>query len=224
MALTPPQLRINGDGYRLTIIGDTGSGKTVAALYHLSRQDFSIPWVVYDWKLDGSLNEIARAKHVDTEFTPAKRDRGIFIVHPRRRDFSAVEQQLDRLYEREDVGIYFDEGRMTEDSELTEDLITQGRSKGIPMIVLSQRPVDLTRYLWGNSEYVQYFPFGDDRDMDTAAKFMSGLKDKPALLPRFWSYYYDKFSRALHTLKPVPEAKESLERIDSKLRRRKILL
>jgi hypothetical protein len=208
---------LNSDAKRMAIVGETGDGKTVSGLWVLSLQAIDqYPWIIYDWKRDKHINSMERAKYVGLDFVPKPRDRGIYIVQPRRGDFEAVEAQLDALWERENVGIYIDEGRMIENSEVAEDLMTQGRSKNIPMIVLSQRPVDVSRYLWGQCEFHQVFPTRDMRDLKTMRNYIPGIDEKPAI-PKYHSYYFDKDSRELIHLKPVPLPKDSLAVIDDKL-------
>ena len=221
------QPRLPTDRQRLAIIGDTGSGKTVAALWHLSRRNFDrIPWVVIDYKGDENIEAIDRAEIRPLDWTPAKREFGLFVLRPLpEMDDEAVEDFLRRIYERENVGLWIDEGLMVDRSGWTKVLITQGRSKRIPLIMLSQRPVDVSRYLWSNSEYFQYFPSGDDRDSAVVANFVRGLRERgTGDLPRYWSYYYDRGRKALHTWKPVDAPERSIERINAKLKQRRRFL
>ena len=140
-------------------------------------------------------------------------------------DDDQVEDFFRRVYERENVGLYIDEGHMLDNSDCLEILLTQGRSKRVPVIMLSQRPVDVSRYLWSNAEFYQYFPSGDKRDTDTVSNFIRGLRDRTDVeLKPYWSWYYDKGKKQLMKLMPVPEPNESLNVIDEKLRpeRRKL--
>lgn len=220
-------IRLPNDTHRISVIGMTGTGKTQAGVWHLSRRDFSsIPWIVYDYKIETLINSIERAEVEDTNFVPGKKDKGIFLVQPRPVvDDDAVEIQMWKLLERENVGVFIDEGYMIKNPALNA-LLTQGRSKHIPMIVLSQRPVWMSRFVFSESNFVQCFYLGDERDRQTVTAFCPPLRNPESwMLPDYHSNYFDVGRRSMVRFGPVPAESYILETIDDKLRppRRRLL-
>lgn len=215
----PEKVRLPNETQRLAVIGRTGSGKTVAALWHLSRRNLQArPWIVYDYKTDEHINAIERAQHVDTDFVPKGRDKGVFIVHPLpEQDDEAVANQMWALWRRGNVGVYIDEGYMIDSkNKAFKALLTQGRSKRIPMIVLSQRPVWLSRFVFSEADFIQCFDLTDERDWSTVESFMPVEFDRN--LKEYHSRYYDVGKRRLNTFAPVPYVEKILERIDDSMR------
>ena len=218
---TPPPLP--NATQRITILGATGSGKTVAGIYHLSMHDLKArPWVVADMKDDEHLNAIESAQHVDLDFTPKEKDKGIFIVHPRTRDEEALDKMLERLYERTNVGIFMDEPDLANRSDAFTDILRKGRSRRMPVIALSQRPVDVTRYLFSEASYIRAYYLNDKRDWRTVEEFTP--IDSEIDLKPFHSFYYQVGRKDFWQLGPAPSVEQSLDKIDAQLRRERILL
>jgi DNA helicase HerA-like ATPase len=210
------KIRLPQTTQHIAVIGRNGTGKTQAAVWHLSLMPINRrPWVVFDFKGDELINGIERAKHISLDTVP--RHPGVYIVHPTRADIKAgaVEDYLWRIYERERIGVYVDEGFMLGDSDAFETLLTQGRSKHIPIITLTQRPVWVSRFVFSESMFYQIFALTDKRDKKTVESFAPINMD--AELPEFHSYYYDVGKNRLTALKPVPEADVILGSIDAKL-------
>lgn len=205
-----------GDTDRLTIVGATGSGKTQAGMYHLSRRDLnSKVWIVYDFKRDDLINEVGDAQHMDLT-SPLPERPGLYVVHPRPGNEDLVDEHMFRIWEREDIGVYVDEGYMIGNkSPGFRALLTQGRSKRIPMIVLSQRPVYMDRFVFSESQFFQIFRLQHDDDVSSAQKFIP--YDLSKRLPRYHSYYYDVVSDKLVVLSPVPDRDAILDTFRTKL-------
>lgn len=214
------KIRLPNSRQRIAIVGRTGSGKTFAAAWHLSRQKIEkMPWVIFDYKGDDLLNKIPRAQHIGLE-VPTKP--GVYITHPLPNDTEAVENYLWKLWRRERVGIYVDEGYMIGDTPAFNALLTQGRSKHIPMIILSQRPVWMSRFVFSEADYYQVFHLNDIRDRKTIQAFCPA--DLNVRLPDYHSHFYDVGRNALHRFAPVPAEGEILESFSEKLQpRRKFL-
>jgi hypothetical protein len=207
--------RFPTDEQRLAIYGTTGSGKTQAALYHLSRRDFHVmPWVVYNWKGDRSIDDIPGAFDLGLNEIPDRP--GVYIVHPLPHDDELVENQMQAIWERENTGIFVDEGYMIpRNAKWFRALLTQGRSRHVPIITLSQRPVWMDRYVISESDFHQVFRLEHEDDLKTIQKFIRHARtangkpvDLEADLPDYHSYYYDRGLRRVHTLKPVPDIKQ----------------
>lgn len=205
-----------GDTDRLTIVGATGSGKTQAGMYHLSRRDLNSKiWIVYDFKRDDLINEVGDAQHMDLT-SPLPERPGLYVVHPRPGNEDLVDEHMFRIWEREDIGVYVDEGYMIGNkSPGFRALLTQGRSKRIPMIVLSQRPVYMDRFVFSESQFFQIFRLQHDDDVSSAQKFIP--YDLSKRLPRYHSYYYDVVSDKLVVLSPVPDRDAILDTFRTKL-------
>jgi DNA helicase HerA-like ATPase len=207
------KLRLPNSTQRTAIIGRTGSGKTQAAAWLLSRQSIDVmPWVIFDYKTDELLNSIDRAQHVDLDFVPSKA--GVYIVHPTPGD--DTETMLWKLWARENVGIYVDEGYMLGDHNAAfEACLTQGRSKHIPMIVLSQRPAWISRFVFSEADFFQVFHLNDKRDKKAVESFVP--QNLAVTLPPFHSFFYDVGKNTLHRFAPVPNAVTILETFEHKL-------
>lgn len=198
-------VRLPGISDRTVLIGGTGSGKTVAGLWHLSRQPIdAMPWLVIDYKHDNNINSIPFAQHVPVG---APLLNGVYIIHPMLHEKDAVEAYLWDIWNQEQTGIMVDEGFMLKESEAFNTILMQGRSKHIPVIALTQRPVFVSRFFFSEASFVQVFRVVDKRDRKTIAEFTPIFGDKETsneTLPPFYSYYYDVSAHKLVTLKPVP--------------------
>lgn len=222
MGLTPitdEPIRLPGPTDRLAIVGRTGSGKTQAALWHLSHVDFDRrPWVIIDYKNDDLINSIDRAQLIDYKVVPDKP--GIYILKVLPRENDQISDWFRRVWEQEDIGVYVDEGYMVDPrDEWFEACLTQGRSKHIQMIVLSQRPVWLSRFVFSEASFFQVFDLTHAKDMDKVREYIRDDErfqlEKP--LADYHSFYYDVGKRRLETFGPVPDADKMLAAIDGRL-------
>jgi DNA helicase HerA-like ATPase len=209
---------------RTVILGRTGSGKTCAAVWHLSLQDIDKrPWVVIDYKGDELINGITRAESIGFDKVPD--EPGIYILRVMPGDEAALSDWFRRVWEHEGIGIYVDEGYMVDPRDrFFNACLTQGRSKKIPMIILSQRPVWLSRFVFSEASYLQVFGLTDDKDIDVVKRFVKG-KARQSVgaedLPRYWSHYYSVADNTLLTMRPVPTGETILQTIDDKLPKRR---
>jgi len=190
------------DTQRLSIIGSTGSGKTQAAQFHLARRSYDeMPWLIYDFKGDPTIGSIPYARLIRVDEIPIKP--GVYVVQPLPGQVDAVEAQMEAIWERGRMGIYIDEGYMIgTKNKFFRALLTQGRSKEVPMIVLSQRPVWMDRFVFSESEFFQIFRLQHKKDVKNVQEFVpANLGER---IPEFHSYYYDVKANRVTVLKPVP--------------------
>lgn len=212
-------VRLPGPTHKLAIVGRTGSGKTVAAVWHLSNADFDVrPWVILDYKNDELINRIERAEIIEYDELPS--EPGIYILKVRPGEEDKVSDWFKRVWERENLGVLVDEGYMVDArDEWFNACLTQGRSKQISMIILSQRPVWLSRFVFSETDFFQVFDLTHSDDFKKVRQYVRDDErqqlDKP--LSNFHSFYYDVGRRRLETFGPVPEENRILETIDERL-------
>jgi hypothetical protein len=221
--ILPPVPHLPGVEDRLTIVGQTGSGKTHGALWQLSKQPIDrMPYVILNFKNEKLIDSIARARHIGYDL-PTKP--GIYVIHPHIEDEKPLNDFLWKLWERGNCGLYIDEGYMVEFIGAVKPLIailTQGRTKHIPVITLVQRPVGVTRFIFSEAQYIQVFDLMDSRDYEVVENYMPyDLQGMPQL-PKYNSWYFENGTKHLFQFKPVPPIEEIFAVINSKLYSRKI--
>lgn len=197
------------------IVGRTGSGKTVSALWFLSKANFHVmPWVVLNFKGDENIDAIGGAKRIGYDEIPDME--GIYMMYPRPDEIPThLEEYLWKVFEHENIGLYVDEGFMLEKSKALDAILVQGRSKHIPVILLSQRPVWLSRFATSQSNFIQLFDLTDVRDKETILSFMP--RKAQSDLPEFHSWFFDVKRKRLHHFAPVPTPDEIVDNIDERL-------
>ena len=205
------------DSQRLTVIGKTGSGKTQGSAWQLSGRSYtSKPWLVFDFKYDDLLGQIPGTKeHAIGAKLPKKP--GIYLVHPKPGDDEQVEELLWKIWERENIGIYIDEGYMIDlRSPAFQAILTQGRSKKIPMIMLTQRPAWVTRFAFSEADFIQFYSLTDTRDIKTVKQFMP-LPIEQRLPELYYSWWWDNARNYKAVLQPAPDRETILQRFRERL-------
>ena len=195
--------RLPTDQQRLAIVGATGSGKTQAAQWHLSHRNYHLmPWIVYNFKADSSIDSIPFIREIELDQLPTQP--GIYVARPLPdADDEAVDAQMMAIWRKGNIGLWVDEGYMIPPrNRAFQMLLTQGRSKNIPMIVLSQRPVWMNRFVFSESEYYQVFRLQHRKDRATMAEIVPADFDSP--LPEYHSWYYDATKNEVSIMRPVP--------------------
>lgn len=208
-------IRLPGPTDRISIIGPTGSGKSHAAMWHLSNASFTErPFVVIDPKREELVSQIDGAKYIDVGEIP--NEPGIYVVNPIPSDAPLLDKMLLDIWDHENIGIWIDEGLMFGTGDGIDACFTQGRSKRIPIIMLMQRPVWVSRFAVSEATFIQYFGLEDKRDQMTVKSFVAKLPVEEEL-ERYHSFYYDVPRKRNYLFKPMPSAEKILSRINSRL-------
>lgn len=213
----PNKLRLPNSKQRVALLGCTGSGKTLGGLFHLSNANFDVmPWTIIDYKTDEHIAAIPRKQYISAKDTI--KHPGIYVLQPEPKE--NISDYLTRVWSKGSHGIMVDEGYMMGEEPETEQrfitLLTQGRSKRVPMIVLSQRPAWISRFVFSEADFIQAWRLNDKRDIKTVESFLpTGAYTR---LPEYHSVYYDVGKNNLMYLKPVPNEDETLNKIEDRLR------
>lgn len=185
------------------MIGRTGSGKTQAGVWHLSMRDFDkMPWVALNFKDDELLNSLPGVKEIEID-ARIPNDPGVYMAHVAPDEKDIADDFLMRAWQHQNVGLFVDEGYMLTGGSGFRRCLTQGRSRHIPMIVLSQRPVWMDRFTWSESDYFQLFKLKLDDDRNTAAQYVGNAAYKK--LPDYHSIWHDVAVDRSFLLQPVPD-------------------
>jgi hypothetical protein len=206
------------DTQRLTIIGKTGSGKTQGGAWHLAGRSFDrMPWIVSDSKYDELLSNLPYAKEIDVNDAVPKKP-GLYVMHPGPGDNEALEAMLWRIWDRERCGLYVDEAYMIPArSPAFQALLTQGRSKRIPVIMLTQRPAWVTRFAFSEADFIQLYQLTDTRDAKIVKQFMP-LPIETRLPGPYYSWWWDNARNYKAVLQPVPSRDSILNTFHDRLK------
>jgi hypothetical protein len=215
----------------ILLIGKNGSGKTRAAVWHLSKKDFQNEiWIVVNHKREKLINSIPGAQFLGLAERPKKP--GVYIYMPRPDfDDEEVTGLLWWVYEHENVGVYIDEGYMIAPRDpALNALYTQGRSKHTPVITLSQRPSKISRFAVSEAAFYQVFHLVDRRDRKIIQEFIppfrNGFSLEELMVPEpgrdrrlkpYHSVYYDTSGDEPLIMAPVPSDEEILAVFAEKL-------
>jgi hypothetical protein len=127
-----------------------------------------------------------------------------------------VEAWLWSIWQREKIGLYFDEAYVLPDKGALQAILTQGRSKHIPAIALTQRPTWISRFVFSEADFYAVFHLQDARDRQIVQAFMpAGTLD--ARPENYHSRWYDVGADRVFTMKPVPNAETILDVFDARL-------
>lgn len=211
------EFRLPTNSQRTAVIGRTGSGKTQFGAWLLSRSPFDLqPYVMVDFKGEQLFADLDRVREIGLRDVPKKP--GLYVIRPLPHQEEEVEEWLWRIWSAENIGLYLDEGYGIPDKGAFRAILTQGRSKRIPVICLTQRPSWISRYVFSEADFYAVFHLNDHRDRLTVQAFTPkermNLKNR---LPKYHAYWYDVGQDNVFQMQPVPEASEIVDAIDSRL-------
>lgn len=212
-----------GPSDRTTIVGQTGSGKTWFGVWMLSHQDLARrPWIVIDYKRELLFRQLGkdawRSRLSVTSAAPAKP--GLHLLQPFESDDEDMDDFLWRVWKRGNIGLYIDEAMMIPAGRgsAMRAILTQGRSLKVPVIALSQRPVEIDRYFFSEAQYFAKFFLLDRDDRVTLRRYTPfSADDNPEAHHCYW---YDGKRREVSYLSPVPPAETFLGRLRERAPRR----
>lgn len=202
---------------QVSIMGRNGSGKTQMGAWILSHSRYDLqPYVIIDYKYDGLLNDIPRIKEIEVTSRIPKVP-GLYIVHPAPHQIAEVEALLWRIWDREKTGLYIDEAHIVPNKGAFQAILTQGRSKRIPRIVLTQRPAWVNRFTFSEANFYSVFHLNDYQDQKRVQDFVPVNLSRP--LEKYHSYWHSVDDYLTFHLKPVGSRDSILERFDERMPR-----
>jgi len=215
------ETRLPNNSQRTVIVGRTGTGKTIAGMWHLSKKNFAtFPWIVWDTKRDTELKELWQLPAVKRlTFSDMPGKSGLYYIQPLPHEMEdqACEDFLWKIHKRGKIGLYFDEGyALDKYSKALAALYTQGRSLHIPMITLSQRPSHLNLFTFTEMEFLQVFDLNYLGDRKRIAEY--SRIDPRYSLREYHSLWYDVKANSVVEFSPVPAPDLVLESFEAQLR------
>lgn len=201
---------------RTMIVGRTGSGKSQLGMWVLGNAPFDKqPYIIVDYKRDDLINSIAHIRQIGlNEKIPTQP--GLYVLQPLPSQQEQVEKWLWKVWEKENTGLFLDEGYALPDGGAITAILTQGRSKRIPVIALSQRPKWLSRFFFSEANQFVVFHLNDVEDRKSVNRFIPGMGD--FRLPEYHSYWYDIDKDNLFHMQPVPDADTIAEQMEQRLK------
>jgi hypothetical protein len=208
--------RLPGGDARTTVIGASGSGKTTCGTWLLSHMRFDKrPWVVIDFKREDIFDSVGfpPIRHVSLARLP--KGNGLHLVSPRPDQDDELENFLWRIWHAENIGLFVDEAALMPDRDAWRAILQQGRSKRIPTIACTQRPVDVKRALFTEASYFCIYRLQDRRDARVIEGFVPADLSSP-LPPYHWRWYDVQRNQLMH-MSPVPGKPAVAEQLRSRL-------
>lgn len=196
--------RFPGGDARTCILGATGSGKSTCGVWLLAHQRFDKrPWVCVDFKREIIFDRVGFPPIVELDLhSPPPKRPGLYLISPRPGQDVALEAFLWRLWERENCGLYVDEAALMPDGNAFPAILQQGRSKRVPVIACSQRPVGVARGLFSEANFFCVYRMTDKRDYQLIQGFVPAEIGEP-MPPHHWRWFDVARNRLLH-MAPVP--------------------
>ncbi len=246
------ETRIPDETHRTIVVGRTGTGKSQGSIDLLSTQNWDeMPWVIIDYKGEDLVRDILAQngwrksmKHGRTVLhrtlsspivelsldDKLPRKPGLYYLRPRPKvDDAAMEAWLLRVHARGGIGLFIDEGYAMPaygDSPAFTLILTQGRTLHIPVIVLYQRPVWMSRFAVAQADFIRVFKQGDIRDKKTVNNYCApatlpdGKKLGPMeldALPDYYSLWHDVGRGRTAILQPAPDKRTILRTFKERL-------
>jgi hypothetical protein len=197
-----------GAADRTVVIGPTGSGKTVGGAWVLTKQNFAKrPWIAIDFKDEELWDLVGTPPMRDLKLGSMPGKLGFYRMQVRPGQEEQLEYWLWKVWKKENIGLFVDEVSLIPQKAAFKAILRQGRSKRIPVISCTQRPVDCDREVFSESQFRMFYGIEDPRDwLVIRGLFKHGDVERP--LPPYWCYWYDAKNKTCTTLSPVPPPPE----------------
>lgn len=193
-----------GGDDRTTLIGATGSGKTTAGVWMLAHQRLDRrPWVIIDFKREAIFDDVGLPPLKPIGFQTLPKRKGVYILSPNPGQDDWLEDWLWRVWKKENIGLYVDEASLMPDGPAWQAILQQGRSKRIPVICCTQRPVYAKRAVFSEANFFCIYRINDQRDMRTVEGFVPVDLSLP--LPAHHWRWYDVARNRLLSMGPTPD-------------------
>lgn len=199
-----PEFTLPGADNRTAVIGATGTGKTIFGAWLLSKQRFDKrPWVAVDFKNELLWDQVGVPPMRELKLGSMPGKRGLYRMRVNPGQEEQFEDWLWKIWRKENIGLFIDEVSLVPQKAAFKAILRQGRSKLIPVIACTQRPVDCDREVFSESQFISVFRLDDVRDYKIIKGFTRDAQiEKP--LPEFHSYWYDKRNYNLFQLQAAP--------------------
>lgn len=175
-----------------------------------------------DYKREELFRQLGKAawRSVLSPSSEAPRKPGLHLIQPFEHDDDAMDAFLWRIWKRGNIGLYIDEGMMIPAGRgsAMRAILTQGRSLRIPVIALSQRPVEIDRYFFSESNFFAEFFLMDREDRKTLTRYTPF--DADDIPEAHHCYWYNGKTRQVDYLSPVPDRETFLARLRARAPRR----
>jgi hypothetical protein len=218
------EISLPNDSDRTLFVGATGSGKTQAAVWLLSiRLQPNRRHFVLDFKGEELFGQLDLTPWPINSELPT--EPGVYWIRILPGEETLVSQFFLNCYNTTDILIFTDEGYMLPyQDRWVRACLTQGRSKRIEMITLSQRPVRMDVFFLSEASFMGVFRLNVKDDRKRVSEYMDGLEIPR--LPRFHWLWYDVADNSHVVFEPVPtqeilidafrEEVEEVEKIETK--------
>ena len=207
-------------GERGIIIGQTGSGKTVGAISHLQNSSL-YPVIIFDTKGEPAFDDIALDDEESVIFDSAKdfidqwhrrKQPEYSIVRPTPEEMGdplKLDNVLMQIYNTgKKCLIYIDECYQWHINGRAGNgligLLTRGRSKGMSVLMSTQRPAWISRFCFTEAQKFYIYKLTDKRDFKILGEYIPEIEGKKIGHKYHWLYYNYSDDQGIRYFKPVP--------------------
>jgi hypothetical protein len=232
----PSSFEFPGPRDRVTINGMTGSGKTTFAIWLFGESaDFhKKPWIFIDFKREDIIQQALDEGLFEPLAIDARLPKkpGVWVTEHNPRDGQGpVIEWLWKIYDQGKIGLFVDEATMIPEvrGEANsggpfQSILSQGRSKEIPVFTLAQRPVNVNKMIYSENNFYSAFRLRSKEDLKRVTDHIPETSidykrvwSADLRLERYWSRWYDAQLDKSFLLRPCPSKEKILDRIAQRI-------